>query len=74
MPGSLAKAALAVTMILSVMALLPAAAEAKPAASGARAATTLKGNLDCEREKVQVCHWEGDRHVCVWVDGPCAVF
>jgi hypothetical protein len=24
----------------------------------------------CVRKKIQVCHWEGDAHICVWVDGP----
>ena len=30
---------------------------------------------DCEKEKIQKCHWEGDRHVCEWVDGPnCRIY
>ncbi len=29
----------------------------------------------CEKEKVQKCRWEGDRHICEWVDGDkCAVY
>jgi len=37
-------------------------------------ATKIKIEDICEREKIQVCHWEGNRHICVWVDGPnCAI-
>lgn len=38
--------------------------------------TIIPGDVtkQCVKEKVQQCHWEGDRHICEWVDGPnCAV-
>lgn len=29
----------------------------------------------CEKEKVQVCEWQGNQKVCKWVDGDkCAVY
>ena len=63
MPKTLA----ALMMGAASLMTLPATAYAETAGGGSTA-----GDIKqiCEKEKVQKCRWEGDRHICEWVDGP----
>lgn len=67
--------ALVIATIATVAAGAPIGAFAKDTSVGTKAGTSkIKIEDLCVREKVQVCHWEGNRHICVWVDGPnCAI-
>ena len=67
------------TKLLLVSALVGAALAVPGAAEAKDASRTQTTKIDikqlCEREKIQVCHWEGKQHICVWVDGPnCAIY
>ena len=67
--------ALVVATIATVAAGAPIGVFARDTSTAAKAgAAKIKIEDICEREKIQVCHWEGNRHICVWVDGPnCAI-
>ena len=70
----LSKSALTAGLLLSLAVMLPPGAEARPIARGQTAGKAINGELDCVRRKIQICHWEGDSHICEWVDGPCETF
>ena len=55
-------------LLVSVGAV-PASAEARPR-SPFQTTHNITTKDVCEREKILVCHWEGDDHICEWVDGP----
>lgn len=56
---------------LFVLVTAPAMAEEK---SGGNAPAPDITDL-CEKEKVQVCEWQGNQKVCKWVDGDkCAMY
>jgi len=67
------------TLVIATIAIVsagaPVGAFARDTSSASKAgATKIKIEDLCVREKNQVCHWEGNRHICVWVDGPnCAI-
>ena len=66
--------ALVIATIAIVASGAPATVFAKGATIGGKAGTKIDIKDLCVREKVQVCHWEGNAHICVWVDGPnCAI-
>jgi hypothetical protein len=63
------RALLAASLLVSFAAAFPGSADARQA-SPFQSRKPVNRELDCVRKQIQVCHWEGDVHVCVWVDGP----
>ena len=62
--------ALVVATLVGTAAAAPTAVFAKGASPIGKAGTKIDMKDLCVRKKIQVCHWEGNAHICVWVDGP----